>query len=60
MYRVKLHSLERITAVLLKSETGAGAGAGILVNTANSDITNLTKNDVIFCGGSNDVAKKKL
>jgi len=39
--------------VLLKSE----AGAGILVNTANSDITNLTKNDVIFCGGSNDVKK---
>ena len=36
------------------------AGAGILVNTANSDITNLTKNDaVIFCGGANDIAKKK-
>jgi len=34
-----------------------GAGAGILVNTANSDITNLTKNDVKFCGGANDVAK---
>ena len=35
-----------------------GAGAGILVNTAKSDITNLTKNDVvIFCGGANDVAK---
>jgi len=38
-----------------------GAGAGILVSTANSDITNLTKNDVvIFCGGANDAAKKKL
>jgi len=36
-----------------------GAGAGMLVNTANSDIKNLTKNDiVIFCGGTNDVAKK--
>jgi hypothetical protein len=35
-----------------------GAGAGILVNTANSDITKLTKNnDVICCGGANDVAK---
>jgi predicted phosphodiesterase len=35
-----------------------GAGAGILVNTANCDITNLTKNDVvILCGGVNDVAK---
>ena len=30
-----------------------GAGAGILVNTANSDITNLTKNGVvIFCDGA--------
>jgi len=37
-----------------------GAGAGILVNTANSDITNLMKNDVIYCGGANDVAKKQL
>jgi hypothetical protein len=28
------------------------------VTTANSDITSLTKNDVvIFCGGANDVAK---
>jgi hypothetical protein len=37
-----------------------GAGASILVNTASSDITNLTKNDVvIFCGGANDVAKNK-
>ena len=35
-----------------------GAGAGILVNTAKSGITSLTKNDVvIFCGGANDVAK---
>jgi predicted phosphodiesterase len=35
-----------------------GARAGVLVNTANSDITNLTKNNVIIlCGGSNDVAK---
>jgi len=37
------------------------AGAGILVNTANSDITNLTKNDVvIFCGGANDIAKNNF
>ena len=36
----------------------AGAGSGILVNTANSDIATLTKNDVvIFCGGANDVTK---
>jgi hypothetical protein len=36
-----------------------GAGADILVNTANSDITNLTKNNVvIFYGGVNDVAKE--
>jgi predicted phosphodiesterase len=35
-----------------------GAGSGTLVNSATSDITNLTKNDVIFCGGANDVAKK--
>jgi len=36
-----------------------GAEAGILANTANSDITNLTKNNVvIFCGGANDIAKK--
>jgi hypothetical protein len=35
-----------------------GAGSGTLVNSANSDTTNLTKNDfVIFCGGANDVAK---
>ena len=35
-----------------------GARAGILVNIANSDIKNSTKNDVvIFCGGANDVAK---
>ena len=27
------------------------------MNTANSDITNLTKKDVIFCGGANDVTK---
>ena len=38
-----------------------GAGAGVLVNTANGDIANLTKNDVvIFCGGTNDVAKTTL
>jgi len=38
-----------------------GAGAGILVNTVNSDITILTKNDVvIFCTSANDVAKKQL
>jgi hypothetical protein len=35
-----------------------GARAGTLANTANSDITNLTKNDVvIFCGGANNFAK---
>jgi len=35
-----------------------GAAAGILVNTANSDITDLTKNYVlILCGGADDVAK---
>jgi hypothetical protein len=35
-----------------------GAGAGVLVNTANSDVANLTKSDVIIlCGGSNDIAK---
>ena len=38
-----------------------GAGSGTLVNSATSDITNLTKNDdVILCGGANDVAKKQL
>ncbi len=38
-----------------------GAGAGILVNTANSDIKNLTKNDVvIFCGDANDVANANV
>jgi len=36
------------------------AGADILANTANSDIANLTKNDVvIFCDGANDAAKKQ-
>ena len=35
-----------------------GVAAGILVNTANSDITDLTKNDiVILCGSADDVAK---
>jgi hypothetical protein len=35
-----------------------GAGAGMLMNTANSDIKNLTKNDIVFfCGGANDIAK---
>jgi hypothetical protein len=34
-----------------------GAGSGTLVNSATSDIANLTKNDVIFCGGANDIAK---
>jgi hypothetical protein len=35
------------------------AGAGISVNTDNSDITKLTKNNVVIrCGGANDVAKK--
>jgi hypothetical protein len=33
-----------------------GAGSGTLVNSATSDIANLTKN-VIFCGGANDIAK---
>jgi len=38
-----------------------GAGSGTLVNSAASDITNLTKNDiVIFCGSANDVAKTTL
>jgi predicted phosphodiesterase len=38
-----------------------GAGSGTLVNSANSDITNLTKNDiVIFCVGANDVTKTTL
>jgi hypothetical protein len=37
----------------------SGAGSGTLVNSATSDITNLTKNYVvIFCGGANDVTKK--
>ena len=34
--------------------------AGILVNTANSDITNVTNNYLIFFGGANDVAKTTL
>jgi len=35
-----------------------GAGVDVLVTTANSEITRLTKNDVvIICGGANDVAK---
>jgi len=35
-----------------------GAGVDILVTTTNSNITRLTKNDVvIICGGANDVAK---
>jgi predicted phosphodiesterase len=35
-----------------------GAGSGTLVNSATSDICNLTKNDVvIFCGGANDITK---
>jgi lysophospholipase L1-like esterase len=35
-----------------------GAGVDIIVTTANSDITSLTKNDVVIvCGGANDVAK---
>jgi hypothetical protein len=35
-----------------------GTGVDILVTTANSDITSLTKYDeVIVCGGANDVAK---
>jgi len=36
-------------------------GAGILLNIANGDIADLTKNGVvIFCGGANDVAKTTL
>jgi len=35
-----------------------GAGAGIVVNSANSEIASLTKEDVVFlCGGANDVSK---
>jgi len=35
-----------------------GAGAGILINSANSEIASLTKkNVVILCGGANDVSK---
>jgi hypothetical protein len=35
-----------------------GAGAGILVNSENSEIANLTKKDVVvLCGGANDVSK---
>ena len=42
----------------VQGQVKPGAGVGVLVNTANSDITNLTKNNVvIFCGGANDVAK---
>ena len=56
----------RLCAINIKSEIkvnynvqglvklGAGAGAGILVNTANSDITNLTKNYVV---SANNIAK---
>jgi len=48
-----------LCATNIKSEIkdNCDAGAGLLVNTANSDITDLTKNDVILCGGANDVAK---
>ena len=53
----------RLCAVNVKSEVKGlvkpGAGSGTLVNSANSDITNLTKSDfVIFCGGAKDVAKR--
>jgi len=34
-----------------------GARAGILVNSANSEITSLTKIDIFLCGGANDVSK---
>jgi hypothetical protein len=57
----------RFSAANVKSEINVGydvqglvkpgAGTGTLVNSANSDIANLTKNDVIFCGGANDIAK---
>jgi lysophospholipase L1-like esterase len=45
----------------IQGQVKAGAGAGILVDTANSDTANLTKkiDVVIFCGGANDVAKNK-
>jgi hypothetical protein len=37
-----------------------GTGAEIIVNSAMSDIVNLSKSDVVvFCGGSNDVNKNK-
>jgi hypothetical protein len=54
----------RLCATNVKSEIKDNYDAqgqvkpGALVNTANSDITNLTKNDVLIsCGGANDVAK---
>jgi hypothetical protein len=63
------HSHARLCATKVKSEINGsfdvqgivkpGARVGVLVNTANSDIANLTKSDVIIlCGGSNDVTKK--
>jgi len=37
-----------------------GAGTGMLVNSANSDIMSLSKSDVLmFCGGANDVGNNK-
>jgi hypothetical protein len=37
-----------------------GSGAEEIVNSAMSDIVNLSKSDVVvFCGGSNDVSKNK-
>jgi len=57
----------RLCAINVKSEikdsydvqglVKPGAGSETLVNSATSDMTNLTRNNVIFCGGANDVAK---
>jgi len=58
----------RLCATKIKSEINSsfsvqgivkpGAGAGAIVNTPNSEIENLTKNDVIILmGGANDIAK---
>ena len=52
---VKSHIKENF---LVQGLVKPGAGVDVLVTTANSDITRLTKNDVvIICGGANDVAK---
>jgi hypothetical protein len=38
----------------------SGAGSGTLVNSATSDMTNLTKNDVIFLWRCKQHRKKQL